>query len=129
MGNSDYTDFDTGRRPVVGELGNGENTGVGSAGNQSEGNVQETVDLLIDSTLEIMEGSGGDAVEQDREPLLRDLVNLFDERVQAGERESVSEEQESEGAGVRLRTWRAARDRAVKRYEAETGRDWQRLDG
>lgn len=114
---------------MVEELRNGENTSVGLAGNQSEGNVQEAVDLLIDSTLEIMEGSGGEATKQDREPVLRDLVSLFDERVQAGERESVSEGQEPEGAGVRLRTWRAARDRAVKRYEAETGRSWQRSVG
>ena len=91
--------------------------------------MQEAVDLLIDSTLEIMEGSGGDAVKQDREPVLRDLVNLFDERVQAGEREAAGDGQQLEGAGVRLRTWRAARDRAAKRYEAETGRSWQRSDG
>ena len=41
----------------------GEKVSVGSVENQSEGNVQEAVDLLIDSTLEIMEGSGGEAVK------------------------------------------------------------------
>ena len=46
--------------------------------------------------------------------MLRDLVNLFDERVQAGESERLAEKDRSlEGAGVRLRTWRAARDRAA----------------
>ena len=97
--------------------------------NQSEGNVQEAVDLLIDSTLEIMEGSGGEATKQDREPVLRDLVNLFDERVQAGERESVSEGQDAEGAGLRLRMWRDVRGRAIERYERETGQTWRRTGG
>ncbi|MCY4320531.1 MAG: hypothetical protein OXE76_15430 [Alphaproteobacteria bacterium] len=124
---SDYPTFDKGRKVLVGEIRNGRNTSIDSVENQSEGNVQEAVDLLIDSTLEILEDSGGNAVREDREPLLRDLINLFEERV--AENGTDSEAEDAEGIGVRLRTLRAARDRAVERYERETGQTWRRPGG
>ena len=93
--------------------------------------VRDAVDSMIKVTLGVMERMGGDPVMDDRRPVLLDLVNMFDERVQAleGGREGNAEEFDGEARAASLRRWIAARDRAAERYEEETGQAWGRPGG
>lgn len=110
---------------------NGKNNNFDPAKVQSLDDVREAVDSMIDATLGIMTETGGDAVKNDRGPVLLDLVNMFDDRVQALEdaRDGNGGEWNGEALEASLARWIAARDRAVERYEGETGLGWARAEG
>ena len=114
---------------MVGERKNEEDAKFDLGTVQSLDEVKEAVDSMIDATIGLMAETGGGAAGADRPQLLQDLVNMFDERVQAAEGELAGEGEAAEGAGVRLGTLRAARDRAAERYKRETGRSWERATG
>ena len=116
---------------MVGEDMNGEdaNFGVGKA--QGVDDVKDAVDSMIDATFGVMAETGGEVANEDRGPVLLDIVNMFDERVQAleGARGEVAEGIDRGALEASLRRWGAARDRAVERYESETGGTWERAAG
>lgn len=103
---------------MVDEIRNGKDSGDEFVMNQTVGNVQEAVDMMIDATLKIMEEAGGDVSKPDRGPVLHDLVSMFDDRVMQAEGEEASPD--------RVGALRAVRDRAAVRYHGETGLVWQR---
>ena len=103
---------------MVEKIQNGKDSGDEFVMNQTVGNVQEAVDMMIDATLKIMEEAGGDVSKPDRAPVLHDLVTMLDDRLVQAEGEEASAER---AAGLR-----AARDRAAERYRGETGLVWER---
>ena len=103
---------------MVEDVRNGVDSDDHLGGNQTVGNVNEAVDMMIDATLKIMEEAGGDVSKPDRGPVLHDLVTMLDDRLAQAESEEVSAER---AAGLR-----AARDRAAERYRGETGLVWER---
>ena len=101
------------------EMRNGKDSGDGLAANQTEVNVHEAVDVLIDATLKFMGKAGGEASKLDIGHVLHDLVGMFDDRL-------AQAEAEEQASPERIAALGAARDRALERYENETGLDWAR---
>ena len=116
---------------MVGEHMNGEHTNFDLGKVQTVDDVKDAVDSMIDATFGVMAETGGEVANEDRGPVLLDIVNMFDERVLAleGAQGEVAEGIDREALQASLHRWAAARDRAVERYEGETGVTWKRAAG
>lgn len=104
---------------MVEKFGYGRDNGGSPVHSQSGENVQEAMDMMIDATLKIMEEVGGEASKPDKGHVLHDLVGMFDDRLAQAEAEEQASPERIAALGV-------ARDRALERYERETGLDWAR---
>ena len=116
---------------MVGEHVNGEDANFEIGKVQTVDDVKDAVDSMIDATFGVMAETGGEVANEDRGPVLLDIVNMFDERVQVleGARGEVAEGIDRGALEASLQRWGAARDRAVERYEGETGGTWERAAG
>ncbi|MCY4502865.1 MAG: hypothetical protein OXE57_15040 [Alphaproteobacteria bacterium] len=116
---------------MVGEHMNGEDANFDLGKVQTVDDVKDAVDSMIDATFGVMAETGGEVTNEDRGPVLLDIVNMFDERVQAleGVQGEVAEGIDRAALQASLHRWAAARDRAVERYEGETGVTWERAGG
>lgn len=104
---------------MVEEVRNEQDNGDVLAADQTEVNVHEAVDVLIDATLKFMGDVGGEASKPDKGHVLHGLVGMFDDRL-------AQAEAEERASPERIAALGAARDRALERYERETGLDWVR---
>lgn len=116
---------------MVEDRGNGKDTNFDSGTVQGVDDVKEAVDLMVDAALGVMTETGGDLVQDDKGPVLLDLVNMFDDRVRALEevRGTPAEVDDGDALEASIVRWAAARDRAAERYSEETGISWERSSG